>query len=110
MTPNSATSAPSRRSFLASTAVAAAAVAGGMPLLAACGGSDAGRKEGTTSGKAAQKILPAFVAAGVVSPDIPAKNGSAAGFTKAIAMADLKTAVPKKLGSGGKLKILAPLW
>ncbi|MFF6786236.1 extracellular solute-binding protein [Streptomyces sp. NPDC012510] len=111
MTPNSATSsAPSRRSFLASTAVAAAAVAGGVPLLSACGGSQEGRKEGTTSGKDAQKILPTFVASSVVAPDIPAKNGSAAGFSKAIATADLKTSVPKKLGSGGKLKIMSPFW
>src|SRR6266540_101869 len=102
MTPNSATSAPSRRSFLASTAVAAAAVAGGMPLLAACGGSQEGRKEGTTSGKAAQKLLPAFVAQSVVSPDIPAKNGSAAGFITAIPVDQLKTSVAKKLGNGGK--------
>ncbi|MGA6224341.1 extracellular solute-binding protein [Streptomyces umbrinus] len=110
MTPNSATSAPSRRSFLGSTAVAAAAVAGGMPLLAACGGSQEGRKEGTTSGKDAKKLLPAFVAQNIVSPDIPAKNGSAAGFTKAIATADLKTSVAKKLGSGGTLKVMAPFW
>ncbi|MFI6493577.1 extracellular solute-binding protein [Streptomyces sp. NPDC050564] len=110
MTPNSATSAPSRRSFLASTAVAAAAVAGGMPLLAACGGGNDGNKDGTTSGKDAQKILPTFVASSVVTPDLPAKNGSAAGFTKAIADADLKTSVPKKLGSGGKIKVMAPLW
>ncbi|GAA5038336.1 extracellular solute-binding protein [Streptomyces siamensis] len=109
MTPNSATSAPSRRSFLASTAVAAAAVAGGMPLLTACGGQD-GNKEGTTSGKDARKILPAFVASSVVTPDIPAKNGSAAGFTQAIALDGLKSSVPKKLGSGGKLKVMAPLW
>jgi putative aldouronate transport system substrate-binding protein len=55
MTPNAASSpAPSRRSFLASSAVAAAAVAGGMPLLAACGGSDTGSREGTTSGKDAK--------------------------------------------------------
>ncbi|WP_405868973.1 Tat pathway signal sequence domain protein [Streptomyces sp. NBC_00005] len=112
MTPNaaSASSGPSRRSFLASTAVATAAVAGGMPLLAACGGGQDGNKDGTTSGKAAQKLLPTFAATSVVTPDIPAKNGSAAGFTKAIADADLKTGVPKKLGSGGKLKIMAPLW
>lgn len=111
MTPNSATSAaPSRRSFLASTAVAAAVVAGGVPLLSACGGSQEGRKEGTTSGKDAQKILPTFVASTVVEPDIPAKNGSAAGFSKAIATADLKTSVPKKLGSGGALKVMAPFW
>ncbi|MFV0133355.1 extracellular solute-binding protein [Streptomyces sp. HMX87] len=117
MTPNAASaasrrrSAPSRRSFLASTAVATAAVAGGMPLLTACGGgSDGGRKEGTTSGKEARKILPAYVASNVVAPDIPAKNGSAAGFTRAIPTADLKTSVPKKLGSGGRLTVLAPFW
>ncbi len=53
-----------------------------MPLLSACGGGGKNdRKEGTTSGKDAQKILPAFVASNVVTPDIPAKNGSAAGFT-----------------------------
>lgn len=110
MTPNSATSAPSRRSFLASTAVAAAAVAGGAPLLSACGGSQSGSKDGTTSGKDAAKILPAYVASTVVAPDIPAKNGSAAGFSKAIPTADLKTSVTKKLGSGGKLKIMSPFW
>ncbi|GAB2931344.1 extracellular solute-binding protein [Streptomyces heilongjiangensis] len=111
MTPNSAApSAPSRRSFLASTAVATAVVAGGVPLLSACGGSQEGRKEGTTSGKDAKKILPTFVASNVVAPDIPAKNGSAAGFTKAIPTAELKTSVPKKLGSGGGLKVMAPFW
>ncbi|MFG2745415.1 Tat pathway signal sequence domain protein, partial [Streptomyces chartreusis] len=79
MTPKAASSAssgPSRRSFLASTAVATAAVAGGMPLLAACGGSDSGSREGTTSGKDAKKILPTYVAGSVVTPDIPSKNGS----------------------------------
>ncbi|MGW1674622.1 extracellular solute-binding protein [Streptomyces sp. NPDC002324] len=111
MTPNSATSAaPGRRSFLASTAVAAAVVAGGVPLLSACGGSQEGRKEGTTSGKDAKKILPTFVASNVVAPDIPSKNGSAAGFTKAIPTADLTTSVPKKLGSGGGLKVMSPFW
>ncbi|KPI29337.1 hypothetical protein OK074_6784 [Actinobacteria bacterium OK074] len=109
MTPKAAPSAPSRRSFLASTAVVAAAVGGGLPLLSACG-SQAGNKEGATSGKAAQKLLPAYVASSVVTPDIPAKNGSAAGFTTAIATADLKTSVAKKLGSGGKLTVMAPLW
>ncbi|AIS00834.1 extracellular solute-binding protein [Streptomyces glaucescens] len=112
MTPNaaSASSGPSRRSFLASTAVATAAVAGGLPLLAACGGGQEGRKEGTTSGKDAEKLLPAFVASSVVSPDIPAKNGSAAGFTRAIPAAQLKTSVPRKLGSGGGLRIMSPFW
>ncbi|CAL9433898.1 Lipoprotein LipO [Streptomyces sp. enrichment culture] len=113
MTPNaaSASSGPSRRSFLASTAVATAAVAGGMPLLAACGGSDGGdSREGTTSGKKAQKLLPAYVAGNVVSPDIPAKNGSAIGFTRKLELADLKTSVPKKLGKGGSIRIMSPFW
>ena len=110
MTPNSAPSAPSRRSFLASTAVAAAAVAGGMPLLAACGGSDDGSREGTTSGKNAKKLLPAYVASNVVVPDIPAKNGSALGFTGKLDLATLKTSVTKKLGKGGKVTIMSPFW
>ncbi|MER5180143.1 extracellular solute-binding protein [Streptomyces sp. NPDC002896] len=112
MTPNSssASSAPSRRSFLASTAVAAAAVAGGMPLLTACGGSDGGSKDGTTSGKDAKKILPTFVAQNVVTPDIPSKNGSAVGFTSKLSLADLKTSVPEKLGKGSTVKIMSPFW
>ncbi|MCX5601041.1 extracellular solute-binding protein [Streptomyces phaeochromogenes] len=110
MTPNSATSAPSRRSFLGSTAVAAAAVAGGMPLLAACGGSGGGSKDGTTSGKDAQKILPAFVAQNVVTPDIASKNGSALGFTSELVLGDLKTSVPQKLGKGSTIKIMSPFW
>ncbi|MFJ7179836.1 Tat pathway signal sequence domain protein [Streptomyces massasporeus] len=112
MTPNaaSASSGPSRRSFLASTAVATAAVAGGMPLLAACGGSDSGSKDGTTSGKSAKKLLPAYVASNVVSPDIPSKNGSAMGFTGKFDLAGLKTSVPKKLGKGSRIKIMSPFW
>jgi putative aldouronate transport system substrate-binding protein len=112
MTPNAASgsSAPSRRSFLASTAVAAAAVTGGMPLLAACGGSDSGSRDGTTSGKAAKKILPAYVASSAVQPDIPSKNGSAMGFTAKLDIDTLKTSVPKKLGKGGKVTVMAPFW
>ncbi|MER7687793.1 extracellular solute-binding protein [Streptomyces sp. NPDC097610] len=113
MTPNTATSAPSapsRRSFLASTAVAAAAVAGGMPLLAACGGSDSGSGGGTSADKSAKKLLPAYVATNVVTPDIAAKNGSAVGFTGKLDLASLKTSVPKKLGKGGKVSIMSPFW
>ncbi|MFH8662577.1 extracellular solute-binding protein [Streptomyces afghaniensis] len=112
MTPNaaSASSGPSRRSFLASTAVATAAVAGGMPLLAACGGSDSGSKDGTTSGKSAKKLLPAYVASNMVSPDIPSRNGSAMGFTSKLDLAALKTSVPKKLGKGSSIKIMSPFW
>ncbi|MFD8228230.1 extracellular solute-binding protein [Streptomyces massasporeus] len=112
MTPNAApaSSGPSRRSFLASTAVATAAVAGGMPLLAACGGSDSGSKDGTTSGKSARKLLPAYVASNVVSPDIPSRNGSAMGFTGKLDLAGLKTSVPKKLGKGSSIRIMSPFW
>ncbi|CCK27125.1 lipoprotein [Streptomyces davaonensis JCM 4913] len=109
MTPN-ASSAPSRRSFLASSAVAAAAVAGGMPLLAACGDSNSGSRDGTTSGKDAKKILPAYVAGNVVVPDIPARNGSAVGFTGKLELSALKTSVPKPLGKGGKVTIMSPFW
>ncbi|MZF89744.1 extracellular solute-binding protein [Streptomyces sp. SID5643] len=112
MTPNAASASPgpSRRSFLASTAVATAAVAGGTPLLAACGGSEGGSKDGTTSGKSAKKLLPAYVASNVVSPDIPSKNGSAMGFTAKLDLAGLKTSVPKKLGKGSRIKIMSPFW
>ncbi|TDT30155.1 carbohydrate ABC transporter substrate-binding protein (CUT1 family) [Streptomyces sp. BK208] len=109
MTPNAA-SGPSRRSFLASTAVATAAVAGGMPLLSACGGSDGGSRDGTTSGKDAKRILPAYVASNVVTPDIPSKNGSAVGFTGKLDLAGLKTSVPEKLGKGGKVTVMSPFW
>lgn len=115
MTPNAAAlssgpSGPSRRSFLASTAVATAAVAGGMPLLAACGGSDSGEREGTTSGKAADKLLPTFVASTVANPDLPSKNGSAAGYTGKVDLAALKASVPEKLGTGAPFKIMSPFW
>ncbi|MEU9639193.1 extracellular solute-binding protein [Streptomyces tendae] len=109
MTPNAA-SGPSRRSFLASTAVATAAVAGGVPLLSACGGSDGGSRDGTTSGKDAHKLLPAYVAGSVVTPDIPSKNGSAVGFTSKLDLARLKTSVPEKLGKGGEVTIMSPFW
>ncbi|MER7193366.1 extracellular solute-binding protein [Streptomyces flaveolus] len=109
MTPNAA-SGPSRRKFLASTAVATAAVAGGMPLLSACGGSDGGSRDGTTSGKDAEKLLPAYVANNVVTPDIPSKNGSAVGFTGKLDLADLKTSVPEKLGKGGRVTVMSPFW
>ncbi|MBW8798374.1 MAG: extracellular solute-binding protein [Streptomyces sp.] len=112
MTPNaaSAPAGPSRRSFLASTAVATAAVAGGMPLLAACGASDSGSGGGSSSGKGTQKLLPSYVANNVVTPDIPSKNGSSIGFTSKLDLASLKTSVPKKLGKGGKVTVMSPFW
>ncbi|MCJ1676630.1 extracellular solute-binding protein [Streptomyces sp. APSN-46.1] len=111
MTPNAASSGPSRRSFLASTAVATAAVAGGMPLLTACGGSGSGgSREGTTSGKAADKLLPTYVASTLAKPDLPSKNGSSAGYTAKVDLAALATSVPDKLGTGAPFKIMSPLW
>ncbi|GGS01301.1 lipoprotein [Streptomyces humidus] len=79
-------------------------------MLAACGGSDSGSREGTTSGKDAKKILPAYMASNVVAPDIPAKNGSAMGFTGKLDLAALKTSVPKALGKGGKVTVMSPFW
>ncbi|MFE1035623.1 extracellular solute-binding protein [Streptomyces sp. NPDC058807] len=110
MTPNAA-SGPSRRRFLASSAAVTAAVAGGVPLLSACGGGfDGGSRDGTTSGKDAKKLLPAYVASNVVTPDIPSKNGSAVGFTGKLDLAGLKTSVPKKLGKGGEVTVMSPFW
>ncbi|MFD8984547.1 extracellular solute-binding protein [Streptomyces sp. NPDC059564] len=114
MTPNAAPSGPSRRTFLASTAVATAAVAGGMPLLTACGGSDRGSDsrppEGATSGKSADKLLPTHVASTVAKPDLPSKNGSADGYTAKVELAALATSVPDKLGTGAPFTIMSPLW
>ncbi|QNE73756.1 extracellular solute-binding protein [Streptomyces finlayi] len=109
MTPNSSSS-PSRRSFLASTAVVVAAVGGGIPLLAACGGSGNEKTEGTTTGKKLKGLLPAYVPSQAVTPDIPSKNGSAIGFTTAKPAGQLAVSVPKKLGKGGEVSIMAPLW
>ncbi|MCH5675723.1 extracellular solute-binding protein [Streptomyces gilvus] len=111
MTPNAASpSGPSRRSFLASTAVATAAVAGGMPLLSACGASDSGSGGGSSAGKGSRKLLPTYVADDVVTPDIPSKYGSPLGFTGKLDLGTLKTSVPKKLGKGGKVTVMSPFW
>jgi len=102
---------PSRRTFLASTAVAAA-VAGGTPLLSACSsGGGGGRNEGATTKKDARKILPAHVPSQVVEPDIPSENGSRPGFTgKAEPYGELPASVPEKMGGGGTVTITSPLW
>ncbi|MFE9968438.1 extracellular solute-binding protein [Streptomyces sp. NPDC005525] len=111
MTPNTVSPAGlSRRNFLTSTAVATAAVAGGMPLLTACGGSSGDSGEGTTSGKNAAKLLPTYVASTTAQPDLPSKNGSAAGYTGKIDLADLAASVPDKLGTGAPFKVMSPLW
>ncbi|MEU1101704.1 substrate-binding domain-containing protein [Streptomyces tibetensis] len=111
MTPNTVSQAGmSRRNFLTSTAVATAAMAGGMPLLTACSGSSGDSGEGTTSGKNAAKLLPTYVASTTARPDLPSKNGSAAGYTGKIDLADLAASVPDKLGTGAPFKVMAPLW
>ncbi|WP_425827357.1 extracellular solute-binding protein [Streptomyces fractus] len=111
MTPDSpSASAPSRRTFLASSAVAAVAVAGGMPLLTACGGTENKDREGTTSGKNADKLLPTYVASKFAQPDLASKNGSAAGYTGKVELASLAASVPKALGTGAPLKIMSPFW
>ncbi|MTE21238.1 extracellular solute-binding protein [Streptomyces sp. TRM43335] len=107
----SQTHSPSRRTFLASTAVAAAVV-GGVPLLSACSSEGGGGgKGGTTTKKDAAKLLPTYRASRVVEPDIPSENGSRPGFTgKAEPYAQLPASVPEKLGKGGKVTIMSPLW
>jgi putative aldouronate transport system substrate-binding protein len=91
MTPNvaSVSSGPGRRSCLVSTAVAAAGVAGGTPLLTARGESDSGPHEGVTSGEAADKLLPTYVAGTIAKPDLPSKNGSPAGCIGEVDLAAL---------------------
>ena len=113
MTPNpSASSAPSRRSFLASTAVAAAAVAGGMPLLAACGGGQDGSKDGTTSGKDAKKILPTYVAVERRHAGHPVEERFGGRVHPARSTSPTAEDVrPEEARHGGSdLKIMSPFW
>ncbi|MFF1911580.1 extracellular solute-binding protein [Streptomyces sp. NPDC058239] len=111
MTPNSspAYTAPSRRGFLASSAFAAVAVAGGAPLLAACGGgSGSGSKDGTTTGKALKKVLPNYIPSNLVEPDVASVNGSSPGFTKL--PEPLVSSVKSAPGKGSEFRIMTPLW
>ncbi|SFD02142.1 extracellular solute-binding protein [Streptomyces aidingensis] len=107
-------SAPSRRSFLASTAVAAAAVGSAGPLLTACssdGGSGDGGGPGRVSEKEAEQILPAYQASEfAVQPDIPGQSGSSPGYTSYIEVADLGVSVPEPLAGGTALSAMTPLW
>ncbi|MEU5576580.1 extracellular solute-binding protein [Streptomyces huasconensis] len=107
--PRSTGSGPNRRTFLASSGLAVLAAIGGAPLLTACGGGGS-KNEGATTGKKLKDLLPAYVAPDLVTPDIPAENGSAAGFTKALPAARLKTSVPERLGRGGAFTVMAPIW
>lgn len=101
---------PSRRTFLASTTAVAAAAAGGLPLLTACGGGAGTEAEGTTTGTELKSVLPSFVPSEVVEPDFPSENGSALGFTTALPTDRLTVSVPQKLGQGGEVTVMAPLW
>ncbi|MFC7303757.1 extracellular solute-binding protein [Streptomyces monticola] len=101
--------APSRRSVLSASALAALAVTGGVPLLSACGGSGS-KNEGTTTGKKLKDLLPAYAATQPLTPDLPSKNGSAAGFTRALPADELKASVPEKLGKGSEFTVMAPIW
>lgn len=103
---------PSRRTFLASTAVAAAAVGGGLPLLTGCStAGETGRKEGTTTGRDLRALLPTFVPGkGGPQPDVPSENGSRPGYVTAPPADQLATSVPEKLGRGGEITVMSPLW
>ncbi|WP_329030846.1 extracellular solute-binding protein [Streptomyces sp. NBC_01423] len=90
--------------------MAAVAVAGGVPLLAACGGSGsgAGSKEGTTTGKALKKVVPSYAPLNLVQPDVPGVNGSSPGFTK---LPDpLVVSVKSVPGKGSEFRVMTPLW
>ncbi|GAA0513223.1 MULTISPECIES: hypothetical protein [Streptomyces] len=104
------TSAPGRRTFLASTAVAAAAVAGGTPLLSGCSAEEGSGKGGATSGKELKNLLPTYAASTVADPDIPSVNGSSPGYTKAPPAAALVASVKGKPGHGGSYTMFEPLW
>ncbi|MGP3972354.1 extracellular solute-binding protein [Streptomyces sp. 6N223] len=107
--PNSR-SGPSRRSFLASTAVATAAV-GGMPLLSACGGEGSGGQEGRVSEDELKSILPTYRASdAAVDPDIASESGSSPGYTRWIPQEELGVSVPNPRGGGAELTAMTPLW
>jgi putative aldouronate transport system substrate-binding protein len=106
-------SAPSRRTFLASTAVAAAATVGGVPLLTACGGGNGGGggEEGRVSEEELGSILPTYRASDTaVEPDIASENASTPGYTRWIPQNELGVSVPEPRGSGGEFRIMTPLW
>jgi putative aldouronate transport system substrate-binding protein len=107
--PNSRTGL-SRRTFLTSTAVAAAATAG-MPLLSACGGEGSGGQEGRVSENELRSILPTYQASdAAVTPDIASEHGSSSGFTRWIPDGELGTSVPRPRGGGAELTAMTPLW
>ncbi|MEV1009908.1 extracellular solute-binding protein [Streptomyces sp. NPDC049881] len=105
--------APSRRRFLSSSAYAALAVTGGVPLLSACGGNGGGGggQEGRASESRLREILPSYRASdAAVEPDIAPENGSSPGYTTWIPDEELGVSVPEVPGGGGEFRAMTPLW
>jgi len=96
----------SRRGFLTATAGAVGAVAA-QPLLAACGHAGSGTS-GTTSTSELSKILPDYVPASGVKPDIPSVDGSDPGFITY--PANLVRTVAEMPGAGSTYSTITPLW
>ncbi len=95
-----------RRGFLAATAGVAGAVAA-QPLLAACGHRGGGTT-GATSKSQLTQLLPDYVPASGVTPDIPSVNGSDPGFISY--PASLVHTVSDVPGAGGTYSTITPLW
>lgn len=72
--------------------------------------SSSGSREGATSGNAADKLLPTYVASTIAMPDLPSQNGSSVGCISKVDLAALASSVPDKLAAGAPLKIMSPLW
>lgn len=101
----------SRRSFLSSTAVAAAAATGGIALLSACSGSGSGGGRGNVTEKELEALLPTYRASdAAVDPDIPSVNGSSPGYTRWIPEDELGVSVPEPRGGGATFTAMVPLW
>jgi hypothetical protein len=97
----------SRRGLLASLAVIAAA-----PLFDACG-SPKEKSSGTTSQSDLSKVLPSYVAAAAVKPDIPSVPG-AVGSASDPAFLSYPASPPRTVsgvpGAGGSYTTMTPLW
>jgi putative aldouronate transport system substrate-binding protein len=106
--PASESAGPSRRTFLTSTAVAAVAVAGGVPLLSACSSDTAASKGSVASGSELKKLLPAYAPETLAKPEIASVNGSSPGYTS---LPDpLATSVKSVTGKGSTFKAMTPIW
>jgi putative aldouronate transport system substrate-binding protein len=101
-----------RRRFLELAGLSAAAVAGGG-LIAGCGDAKTTSGPGTTDKTQLQKLLPAYVEANVVKPDIPSVTGANGFFSTPVFLSypaspvTTSTGVP---GKGGSYTAITPLW